>query len=165
MIEIPVLSITNSLGSTLIQNQDTVELNLKTSNSMTVEPTINVLCTTKSGSDNNTIVLGAHLDSVPEGPGMVDNGSGSSSLLEIALVLARANYGLKNKIVFGWWGAEEIGLLGSRHYVRELIKDEESKAKIAMNMNFDMLASPNYVPYVRFFFVPLKLTQGAFSKA
>jgi Zn-dependent M28 family amino/carboxypeptidase len=146
------LSITNSLGSTLIQNQDIVKLNLKTLNSMTIEPTINVLCTTKSGSEDSTIVLGAHLDSVPEGPGMVDNGSGSSSLLEIALVLARANYGLKNKIVFGWWGAEELGLLGSRHYVRELIKDEEEKAKIAMNMNFDMLASPNYVPYVSFSF-------------
>ncbi|KAK3831502.1 MAG: hypothetical protein J3R72DRAFT_455005 [Linnemannia gamsii] len=148
LIAIPVLSITNSLGSTLLQNQDNVELNLKTVNSMTVEPTINVLCTTKGGDDDDTIVLGAHLDSVPEGPGMVDNGSGSSSLLEIALVLAKDNYTLKNKIVFGWWGAEEIGLLGSRHYVRELVKDQEAKAKIAMNMNFDMLASPNYVPYV-----------------
>jgi Zn-dependent M28 family amino/carboxypeptidase len=115
---------------------------------MTIEPTINVLCTTRGGNGDDTIVLGAHLDSVPEGPGMVDNGSGSSSLLEIALVLAKHNYHLKNKIVFGWWGAEEIGLLGSRHYVRELVKDQEAKAKIAMNMNFDMLASPNYVPYV-----------------
>ncbi|KAG9060981.1 Leucyl aminopeptidase yscIV [Linnemannia hyalina] len=148
LISIPVLSITNSLGSTLLQNQDKVELNLKTINRMTVEPTINVLCTTRGGDDNDTIVLGAHLDSVPEGPGMVDNGSGSSSLLEIALVLAKDNYKLKNKIVFGWWGAEEIGLLGSRHYVRELVKDHEAKDKIAMNMNFDMLASPNYVPYV-----------------
>ncbi|KAF8930703.1 Leucyl aminopeptidase yscIV [Haplosporangium gracile] len=148
LISIPVLSITNSLGSTLLQSQDKVELNLKTVNRMTVEPTINVLCTTRGGDDDDTIVLGAHLDSVPEGPGMVDNGSGSSSLLEIALVLAKDNYKLKNKIVFGWWGAEEIGLLGSRHYVRELVKDEEAKSKIAMNMNFDMLASPNYVPYV-----------------
>lgn len=148
LISIPVLSITNSLGSTLLQNQDKVKLNLKTVNRMTVEPTINVLCTTRGGNDDDTIVLGAHLDSVPEGPGMVDNGSGSSSLLEIALVLAKDNYRLKNKIVFGWWGAEEIGLLGSRHYVRELVKDQEAKDKIAMNMNFDMLASPNYVPYV-----------------
>ena len=154
LIAIPVISITNSLGSTLIQNQDNVVLNLKTVNSMTIESTINVLCTTKAGSADNTIVLGAHLDSVPEGPGMVDNGSGSSALLEIALVLARANYRLENKIVFGWWGAEEIGLLGSRHYVRELIKDEDKKAQIAMNMNFDMLASPNYVPYVSHFYLP-----------
>ncbi|KAF9092286.1 Leucyl aminopeptidase yscIV [Mortierella sp. AM989] len=148
LISIPVLSITNSFGTTLIQNQDTVLLNLKTVNSLTVESTINVLCTSKDGDDDDTIVLGAHLDSVPEGPGMVDNGSGATSLLEIALVLAKAEYKPKNKVVFGWWGAEEIGLLGSRHYVRELAKDKDKKKQVAMNMNFDMLASPNYVPYV-----------------
>ncbi|KAF9995970.1 Leucyl aminopeptidase yscIV [Entomortierella chlamydospora] len=148
LISIPVLSITNSLGLTLIQNQDEVHLNLKTVNSLTVESTINVLCTSKEGDEDDTIVLGAHLDSVPEGPGMVDNGSGATSLLEIALVLAKTNYEPKNKVVFGWWGAEEIGLLGSRHYVRELAKDEKKKKQVAMNMNFDMLASPNYVPYV-----------------
>jgi len=147
-MQIPVLSITNSLGLTLIQSQDTAVLNINTVNSQTVESTINVLCTTKKGNENSTIVLGAHLDSVPEGPGMVDNGSGSMSLLEIALVLAKAKYPLENKIVFGWWGAEEIGLLGSRHYVRELIKDKKKKKQVAMNMNFDMLASPNYVPFV-----------------
>ncbi|KAF9431779.1 Leucyl aminopeptidase yscIV [Entomortierella beljakovae] len=148
LIGIPVLSITNSFGATLIQNQDTVQLSLKTVNSQTVESTINVVCTSKGGDEDDTIVLGAHLDSVPEGPGMVDNGSGATSLLEIALVLARAEFKLKNKIIFGWWGAEEIGLLGSRHYVRELVKDKKKKKQIAMNMNFDMLASPNYVPYV-----------------
>ncbi|KAF9357365.1 Leucyl aminopeptidase yscIV [Mortierella sp. AD094] len=148
LISIPVLSITNSFGVTLIQNQDTVQLNLKTVNSLTVESTINVLCTSREGDEDDTIVLGAHLDSVPEGPGMVDNGSGATSLLEISLVLAKADYKLKNKVVFGWWGAEEIGLLGSRHYVRELVKDKKKKKQVAMNMNFDMLASPNYVPYV-----------------
>ncbi|KAF8984074.1 Leucyl aminopeptidase yscIV [Entomortierella lignicola] len=148
LISIPVLSITNSFGATLLQNQDSVQLYLKTVNSLTVESTINVLCTTKGGNEDDTIVLGAHLDSVPEGPGMVDNGSGATSLLEIALVLAKAEYKLKNKVVFGWWGAEEIGLLGSRHYVRELAKDAKKKSKVAMNLNFDMLASPNYVPYV-----------------
>ncbi|KAF9901792.1 hypothetical protein BX616_002149, partial [Lobosporangium transversale] len=148
LMSIPVLAATRSLGKTLIQNQETVLLNLKTNNRLTVESTINVLCTTKKGDDDDTIVLGAHLDSVPEGPGMVDNGSGASSLLEIALVLAKADYDLENKIVFSWWGAEEIGLLGSRHYVRELSKDSKRKAKVAMNMNFDMLASPNYVPYI-----------------
>ncbi|KAF9962567.1 Leucyl aminopeptidase yscIV [Modicella reniformis] len=148
LIQIPVLSITHSLGLTLLQSKETAVLNIKTVNSQTVESTINVLCTTKEGSENDVIVLGSHLDSVPEGPGMVDNGSGSSSLLEIALVLAKAKYALGNKIVFAWWGAEEIGLLGSRHYVRELVKDEEKKKQVVMNMNFDMLASPNYVPFV-----------------
>lgn len=148
LMQIPVFSITQSLGLTLLQNEATAVLNINTVNSQTIERTINVLCTTKQGDKENTIVAGAHLDSVPEGPGMVDNGSGATSLLEIALVLARANYSPGNRIVFAWWGAEEIGLLGSRHYVRELAKDEEKKKRIAMNMNFDMLASPNYVPFV-----------------
>ncbi|KAI1315505.1 Leucyl aminopeptidase yscIV [Mortierella claussenii] len=148
LMSIPVLSITNSLGATLLENEETVQLSLKTVNSQTIEPTINVLCTTKSGDSRDTAVVGAHLDSVPEGPGMVDNGSGSSSLLEIVLVLAREKYKLNNKIVFGWWGAEEVGLLGSRHYVRQLVKDDRIKSEIAMNLNFDMMASPNYVPYI-----------------
>ncbi|KAG0341814.1 Leucyl aminopeptidase yscIV [Podila humilis] len=149
LISIPTLSITNSLGNTLLQNQETARINLRTINRQTVESTINVLCTTKGGNKDNTIVVGAHLDSVPEGPGMVDNGSGATSLLEIALVMAEAKFSIKNKVVFGWWGAEEIGLLGSRHYVRELVKAADgSKEQVAMNMNFDMLASPNYVPFI-----------------
>src|SRR5690606_22760938 len=72
---------------------------------------------------------------------------GSTSLLEIALVFAKERYEFKNKVVFAWWGAEEIGLLGSRHYVRELVKSREA-SKVAMNMNFDMLASPNYVAFI-----------------
>ncbi|KAG0257815.1 Leucyl aminopeptidase yscIV [Mortierella polycephala] len=150
LISIPVLSITHSLGSTLLQNQQAVHLSLTTKNLQTIESTINVLCTTvKQGNPDDTIVIGAHLDSVPEGPGMVDNGSGSSAILEIVLTMARNKFEIRNRIVFGWWGAEEIGLLGSRHYVRDLVKQgEKVKGRIAMNMNFDMLASPNYVPYI-----------------
>ncbi|KAF9584282.1 Leucyl aminopeptidase yscIV [Lunasporangiospora selenospora] len=148
LISIPVLSLSNSLGMTLSHNEETVRLNLKTYNSLTIESTINVLCATKDGDEKDTIVVGAHLDSVPGGPGMVDNGSGATSLLEIALVLARDNFKVQNKVVFAWWGAEEIGLLGSRHYVRQIAKDQHKKKQLAMNINFDMLASPNYVPYV-----------------
>ncbi|KAF9950167.1 Leucyl aminopeptidase yscIV [Mortierella alpina] len=153
LIAIPVLSITNSLGSTLLQNQHSTTLTLTTKNSQTVESTINVLCTTKHGQMNDTIVIGAHLDSVPEGPGVVDNGSGSSAVLEIVLTLAKnigaSSLEIKNKVVFAWWGAEEIGLLGARHYVRDLVSQgDAAKRKVALNLNFDMLASPNYVPYV-----------------
>ena len=61
-------------------------------------------------------MLGAHLDSVPAGPGINDNGSGSAALLEIAQKLG-PNPKVNNAVRFGWWGAEELGLLGSTDYV------------------------------------------------
>jgi len=92
------------------------------------------------------IVLGAHLDSVAEGPGIQDNGSGSAALLEIARKLRPFSFLLTNRIRFAWWGAEESGLVGSTFYVGELSAEEQ--AKIAMNLNFDMIGSPNFVPFV-----------------
>jgi aminopeptidase S len=44
----------------------------------------NVLAQTRTGGPGRVVMIGAHLDSVPEGPGIVDNGSGVASLLEIA---------------------------------------------------------------------------------
>jgi len=69
--------------------------------------------------------------------------SGSAANLEIALALARNNLRPKNKVTFAFWGAEELGLLGSIYYVENLTDDE--KDNIALNLNFDMIASPNYV--------------------
>ena len=58
-------------------------------------------------------MVGAHLDSVPEGPGINDNASGSAGILAIAEVLAGTE--TANALRFAWWGAEEFGLLGSGH--------------------------------------------------
>ncbi|GKU08494.1 unnamed protein product [Fusarium langsethiae] len=80
--------------------------------------------------------LGAHLDSVQAGPGMNDNGSGSSLILE--LFVALSNYKTKNKIRFVWWGAEEKGLLGSKFYTSNLAtKDVDD---LLVYLNFDMVA-------------------------
>ena len=62
-------------------------------------------------------MAGAHLDSVPAGPGINDNGSGSAALLEIAQNLA--NHTPRNTLRFAWWGAEELGLIGSTAWVAE----------------------------------------------
>ncbi len=91
-------------------------------------------------------MVGAHLDSVPRGPGINDNGSGSAGVLEIAEAIADRELEPRNKIRFAFWGAEEFGLLGSRHYVGKLSKAE--KDAIALNLNFDMIGSPNYVRFV-----------------
>ncbi len=82
--------------------------------------TYNVLAETPTGDPNNVVVVGAHLDSVPRGPGINDNGSGSAGVLEIAEAVAGRDIEPRNKLRFAFWGAEEFGLLGSRHYVGQL---------------------------------------------
>lgn len=98
--------------------------------------------------DDQVVVVGAHLDSVPEGPGINDNGTGVAGTLEIAKQLARTGYTkkLQRPVRFAFWGAEELGLLGSQHYVDSL--SDGARSKIYANLNFDMLGSPNYVRLV-----------------
>jgi aminopeptidase S len=93
------------------------------------------------GDANNVIMAGGHLDSVTAGPGINDNGSGSAALLEVALTVASQNLTPAKRIRFGWWGAEELGLVGSTFYVNSLSSTE--KAKIKGYVNFDMVGSPN----------------------
>jgi Zn-dependent M28 family amino/carboxypeptidase len=107
-------------------------------------PTRNVIAETKGGNPNKVIVVGAHLDSVGTGTGINDNGSGSSTILEIAEQL-RGAYP-RNKIRFMWFGAEESGLLGSEAYVASLPDSE--RRKIAAMLNFDMVGSSNFVRFV-----------------
>ncbi|PFH46833.1 hypothetical protein AMATHDRAFT_7344 [Amanita thiersii Skay4041] len=102
--------------------------------------TSNVLATTRMGDRANIVMAGGHTDSVPAGPGINDDGSGTISVLEIALQLAKFN--VTNAVRFGFWTAEEFGLVGSEHYVASL--DEQEKKDIALYLNFDMLASPNF---------------------
>jgi Zn-dependent M28 family amino/carboxypeptidase len=106
--------------------------------------TSNVLAETKDGRDDNVIMVGAHLDSVNEGPGIQDNGSGSAAILEVAEQMAKVKP--RNKVRFAWWGAEESGLIGSDFYVFGL--PEEERDKIALYLNFDMIGSPNYVRFI-----------------
>ncbi len=105
-----------------------------------------VIAETPKGDPDNVVVVGAHLDSVPEGPGINDDGSGTALLLTMAQRLARPGHPLKQKIRFGWWGAEEEGLIGSSYYADNLSDDEVSK--IDVMLDYDMLSSPNYARLV-----------------
>lgn len=111
-----------------------------------VRTTRNVIAETPGGDPNRVVVVGAHLDSVPRGPGINDNGSGSGALLEIAEVFAAQARETRNKLRFMWFGAEEFGLLGSRAYVNSLSQAERDR--IELMLNFDMIGSPNYVRFV-----------------
>ncbi|MET0303526.1 MAG: M20/M25/M40 family metallo-hydrolase [Microbacteriaceae bacterium] len=108
-------------------------------------PTFNVIAETPTGRADNVVMLGAHLDGVEDGPGINDNASGSAALLETALQLIDAGP-VNNKVRFAWWGAEEVGLVGSTHYVDDLVaNDPAALDDIATYLNFDMVASPNYI--------------------
>ncbi len=97
------------------------------------------------GSGSGVVMIGAHLDSVPAGPGINDNGSGVATLLVIAQRL-RELPPPDATIRFAFWGAEEGGPFGSRAYVESLSAEE--RAEIVAYLNFDMLASPNAVRFV-----------------
>lgn len=106
--------------------------------------TTNLIAEWPYGDPANVVMAGAHLDSVPEGPGINDNGSGSAGILETALQLAdKGGTKVPNRVRFGWWGAEEFGLVGSTYYVNSLSAEE--REKIALYLNFDMIGSPNYI--------------------
>lgn len=102
--------------------------------------TKNVIADTKHGDPENIVALGAHSDSVEEGPGINDDGSGTISLLTVAKQLT--HYKIKNKVRFAWWAAEEEGLLGSNFYAYNLTQEENSNIRVFMD--YDMMASPNY---------------------
>lgn len=102
--------------------------------------TKNIIVDTKHGDENNIVMLGAHSDSVEDGPGINDDGSGTASLLTVAKQLT--HFKINNKVRFAWWAAEEEGLVGSNFYANNLT--EEENQKIRLFMDYDMMASPNY---------------------
>ncbi|KAI9498667.1 leucine aminopeptidase [Zychaea mexicana] len=98
----------------------------------------NVCAETKTGNKNNVVMLGAHTDSVVAGPGINDNGSGSAGLLEVSYLFR--NVKPNNAVRFCYWTAEEF--VGAEYYVSQL--SQEERDNIALYLNFDMIASPNY---------------------
>jgi len=99
-----------------------------------------VIAQTRTGSPDEVVMAGAHLDSVPAGPGINDNGSGTAALLETAVRLG-GSPPVANAVRFAFWGAEEVGLVGSTSYVGGLA--EADRKRIALYLNLDMVASPN----------------------
>ncbi|MFF3943004.1 M28 family peptidase [Streptomyces phaeofaciens] len=101
----------------------------------------NLIADWPGGDSNQVLMAGSHLDSVTSGPGINDNGSGSAAILETALAVARTGYQPTKHLRFAWWGAEELGLVGSKYYVNNLPSTD--RAKISGYLNFDMIGSPN----------------------
>ncbi len=138
-VGIPAVSVSYETGAAFAATAGLV-LAISADTVSEIRSTENVIAQTRNGRTDNVVMAGGHLDSVPEGPGFNDNGSGSAGLLEVALQMAKVKP--NNAVRFAWWGAEEAGLLGSNHYVGSLSDDE--LADIALYLNFDMIGSPNY---------------------
>ena len=112
-VTVPVVGASFAMGSELAGTT----ARLVTNTESEYRTTYNITAETAKGDPKNVVMAGAHLDSVVPGPGVNDNGSGSSAILEIAKQMAKTTP--VNKVRFAWWGAEELGLLGSEHYVDE----------------------------------------------
>ncbi|KAI1374118.1 peptidase family M28 [Hypoxylon crocopeplum] len=139
---VPIGTIQQAVGETWkarLAAGETLTVALQIDAEFDTRETWNIIAETKAGSPDNVIMLGAHLDSVQAGPGVNDDGSGSSALIEL-MTAFRTYTGFANKVRFAWWGAEESGLIGSLHYTSSLAPEEADR--IRFYFNYDMIGSP-----------------------
>ena len=134
---IPAVSVRREDGQRFANELPPVRLRVDTVSEM--RRTHNVIAELGSGSE--VAMAGAHLDSVPEGPGVNDDGSGVATLLELAEQLGASEVSAPRRVRLAFWGAEELGLYGSRRYVRGLPARE--RKRIAGYLNLDMVGSSN----------------------
>jgi hypothetical protein len=99
----------------------------------------NLIAESKGGDPNHVVVVDGHLDAI-YGAGMLDNASGSVTILDIAQKMRKAHP--PNKLRFIWFGGEELGELGSKYYVNNLSASE--LGKIRYDLDADVMATPNY---------------------
>ncbi len=143
-MDIPALSASGVVGEVLRAAADAAtQVHLSVHTEIHQAMVHNVIAESRAVADR-VMMLGGHLDSVHDGPGINDNGSGAAALLEVARVLAEQHPGVRAR--FAFWAGEEFGLLGSRAYVGSL--ESDALGEIAAYLNFDMLGSLNFVPFV-----------------
>jgi aminopeptidase S len=112
------------------------------------------------GDPNSTIMFGAHLDSVAEGPGIEDDGSGSAALLQTALTIAKTKPTMTKHLRFAWWADEEQDDDASTFYVKTKgVKD------LAGYINLDMIAAPNAGYFLTFLDSTYGKAMNAYLKA
>lgn len=148
--EIPIIGASfetgNRLRGQVLSGPTGIKLHMKVDSKSETLQCQNVIAESAAGDSDRVVVVGAHLDSVRSGPGINDNGSGSATILSIAEKYAELGLVPTNKLRFIWFGAEELGLVGSEYYVNSLTTTE--KTQILGMLNFDMLGSSNYVRFV-----------------
>ena len=135
-LDIPVVGVSRDDGEELLRllNQGNVTVTLQV---VQEERTSQNVVASKDGGNGAVVILGAHYDSIPESPGANDNGSGTAVLLTLAQELAKMDLPIELRFIA--FGAEELGLFGSSHYVGTLSENERNRV-VAM-LNFDALGS------------------------
>lgn len=135
---VPVVGLSYEAGVDLLE-VDTISLEIELEVVQVTD--FNVSAATVDGDPAHGLHIGAHLDSVAAGPGINDNGSGTAFVLESALQLAQLEVTLERQVVFHWWGAEELGLIGSYAWISG--QTDAQLDAIDAYLNFDMMGSPN----------------------
>ena len=144
---IPVVGIASyGVGSELLRrftsgNAPQIHIDIRTQPTSGTD--YNLIAESPFGDPNHTVIIEGHLDSI-FGAGMLDNASGSTTILEIALKLAKTS--TTNRLRYIWFGGEEIGLLGSTYYTQHLTSAE--RKLIAFDLDADVTATPNFDIYV-----------------
>ena len=140
-IDVPVLSVTAETGEQLVERSI---VRIRTDVSTSFRSVRSVVAELPGSADRNVVMLGGHLDSVMDGPGMNDDGSGVALLLETARWAAGLHPA--PSVRFAFWAGEEEGLYGSWAYAHELRPDELER--IAVYLNLDMVGSSNFITFV-----------------
>jgi hypothetical protein len=136
-IEVPVLALTPPAGDA-IAGLGGGEVRVSVRAERPIRTTRNVVA--EIGPRTGPVLMaGGHLDSVIDGPGINDNGSGSAAVLALAQALGRVRRPPRVRLAL--WSGEEYFLLGSIHHVENL--DRVERAEIEAYINFDMIGSPN----------------------
>ena len=149
-LEIPALAASNDTGLALLDAaQRSASGHIVVETTVEDRTSVNVIAETVGGASDHVLVIGGHIDSSVDGPGINDDGSGTMTILELGRQLAAAATGPQSQAGDGWkvriafWTGEEIGLLGSGAYVEGL--DSTAVGSIEAYLNFDMLGSSNGV--------------------
>lgn len=146
VVAIPVASASFATGDALAQALGTDPVSLRIAvDAARIELTSESLVAETGGDPDHVVVVGGHMDSVPEGPGINDNGTGVALILEMAVQMA-AMEDPEHTVRFALWGAEEVGLVGSSDYVYSL--EDAELERIVAKLNFDMIGSPNGARFI-----------------
>ncbi len=143
LADIPVIGVTRrDVGAELLQRyhsgeSPTVRIAVRTQHRSDVD--YNVIADSPHGDPQHVVVVDAHLDAI-YGAGMLDNASGSTTILETALDMAKTH--TRNRLRYIWFGGEEIALLGSRYYTKHL--SHADLHRIAFDVDADVTATPNF---------------------